>query len=128
MRFISGEGVRFLIAGTANTIFTYLVYLMLLPWIGYAWAFTIAFALGILFSFFVYTLYVFHAQLVWKKLVQYPAIYVIQYLMGLLLLTVLINYLGVDARLAPFVNVAVLVPFTFLLNRWFFPHKGHTDA
>lgn len=119
MRFISGERLRFIVAGTANTLITYLLYLILLPFAGYFWSFSFSFVIGIFFSFFVYTLYVFRAQLVWKKIVQYPAIYLIQYIAGLLLLTALIDYLGMDARLAPFANVLLLLPVSFLINRWF---------
>lgn len=127
MKFIKLESVRFLIAGSINTVLTYLLYLLVLPWVGYVAAFTISFAVGVLFSFVLNAVYVFKVVLVWSRLIKYPSLYFFQYILGLILITALVEYFGVDDRFAPFVNVVILIPITFMLNRWFFK-KGNSDA
>lgn len=124
MRSIKGEGLRFLIVGGINTLLTYLVYLILLNFTGYALAFTASFAIGILFAFVGYSLFVFRSALQWHKLIQYPLIYGVQYILGLLFLSVLIKSFKIDDRIAPIINVAVLTPITFMLNRIFLAKKA----
>lgn len=119
MKSIKGEGIRYLVVGGSNTLFTYVVYLTLLAPLGYVYAFTVSFALGIVFAFVAYSSFVFRSSLKWHKLYKYPFLYVAQYICGLALLSALIKWLGLDERIAPVVNVIVLTPLTFLLNKWF---------
>lgn len=119
MKFIKAEGLRFLIVGCINTLLTYLIYLVLLNIMGYALAFTVSFVIGIIFAFFGYSLFVFRSNLQLQKLIQYPAIYWIHYILGLLSLLVLINSLVINDRVAPIINVVALTPITFMLNRIF---------
>jgi putative flippase GtrA len=119
MRSIEAEGFRFLVAGGANTVFTYLIYLLLLPRLGFVAAFTVSFLSGIVFAYVIYSRFVFRVPLAWRKLFRYPALYLLQYLLGLALLALLIDTVGLDARLAPMVNVMLLTPLTFALNRRF---------
>jgi putative flippase GtrA len=119
MKSIRGEGLRFLVAGGVNTVLTYLIYLAVLDLVGYRLAFTISFAMGIIIAFVMYSLFVFKSPLVWNKLIQYPVLYAIQYVAGLALLAALVEYVGMDKRVAPIINVIVLTPMTFALNKWF---------
>lgn len=43
----------------------------------------------------------------------------VQYLAGLLTLALLVEQVGVGERIAPIINVVLMVPLTFFLNRWF---------
>lgn len=124
MKSIKGEAFRFLIAGGTNTVLTYLVYLALLNIVSYRAAFTISFVLGIVFAFVIYSLFVFRTTLVWQKLLSYPILYAVQYFAGLALLSLLVEYVGVDNRIAPLINVVVLTPLTFILNKWFISKRG----
>lgn len=119
MKSINGEALRFLIAGGANTVLTYLLYLALLNVVGYLIAFTLSFLAGIVFAFVIYSAFVFKTPFVWRKLLQYPILYGLQYAGGLALLLVLVEYMGLDKRFAPIINVIVLTPVTFVLNKWF---------
>jgi putative flippase GtrA len=56
-------------------------------------------------------------------MIQNPLIYALQYGTGLLLLEILIENFGVDKRFAPLINVILLTPVTFMLNRWFLLRK-----
>ena len=101
MKCIKSQTMRFFIAGVANTVLTYLIYLALLPLLAYVLAFTVTFVIGIIFSFFMNSLYVFNSPLGLSGLIKYPGVYFAQYLLGLVLLGVLIDCLGVDERFAP---------------------------
>lgn len=124
MRSIKAESVRFLIAGGINTLVTYLIYLGLLNFVGYAVAFSISFVAGIFIAYGLNARFVFKAPISLRKLFQYPLIYAFQYAAGLLLLAILVDELGVDKRFAPLINVLLLTPITFMLNRWFLLKKA----
>jgi putative flippase GtrA len=119
MKSIKGEALRFLIAGGVNTVLTYLIYLLLLNVMSYPMAFTTSFTMGILIAFILYSAFVFRAPLAWSKLLQYPILYAVQYFAGLALLVILVEYMGQDKRIAPVINIIVLTPVTFILNKWF---------
>lgn len=119
MKSIKGEALRFLIAGGVNTVLTYLLYLALLNVVTYPLAFTLSFLMGIAFAFVIYSLFVFKTPFTWRKVIQYPMLYAIQYGGGLVLLAVLVEYIGFDERIAPIINVVLLTPITFGLNKWF---------
>jgi putative flippase GtrA len=119
MKSIRGEALRFLIAGGANTVLTYFIYLVLLNVMSYPVAFTTSFTMGILIAFILYSAFVFRTPLAWSKLLQYPILYALQYFAGLALLVILVEYMGLDKRIAPVINIIVLTPVTFILNKWF---------
>ena len=116
---IKKEAIRFILVGGANTAITYLVYLALLNFFGYLISFTFSFAIGVVFAFITYSKFVFYQSYNLKRLPQYSLLYIAQYVMGLALLFVLVKKIGLDERIAPIINVIVLTPITFLLNRWF---------
>jgi len=123
MKFIRAESARFLIAGGINTVATYLIYLLLLNITSYPIAFSISFIAGISIAYGLNTLFVFETQISLRKMFQYPLIYAFQYGVGLLLLAILVDGLGVDKRFAPLINVLLLTPLTFMLNKWFLVRK-----
>ena len=124
MRFIKGEGPRFLIAGIINTAITYLIYILLLKMWSYLLAFSISFVLGILSAFLLQSVFVFHSLLEWRKFFQFSSIYVFQYFIGLGLLSILVEYFELNTKIAPIINIIVLTPMTFVLNRWLILKKG----
>lgn len=124
MKSIKGEALRFLIAGGVNTVLTYLIYLAFLNVVSYVLAFTLSFIMGIVIAFVIYSLFVFKTPFVWRKMIQYPILYVLQYGGGLVLLAVLVEYMGLDERVAPIINVILLTPITFGLNKWFLTKRA----
>jgi putative flippase GtrA len=124
MKSIKAEGARFLIAGGINTVVTYLIYLAVLNLTSYAIAFSISFVAGIFIAYGLNARLVFKTRVSLRKMCQYPLIYGFQYVSGLLLLAILVNDLGVDARFAPLINVLLLTPITFMLNKWFLGRKA----
>lgn len=112
-----GEAMRFLAAGGANTAFTYIIYLTLLNWIRYEFAYALAYILGIATSYLINSLFVFRKPLSWKAALAFPLIYVVQLVIGSIVLKVSVEWLSVSERYAPLVVIAITLPLTFLLSR-----------
>lgn len=112
--------LRFLASGAVNTLLTWAVYALLLLVLPYRWSYTIAYALGIGLAYLLYRYYVFgrsggRAGPLWVAL-----IYLLQYLLGLGLVSLWVQVLAAPVVLAPLFAVAVSLPLTYLLNRWVF--------
>jgi putative flippase GtrA len=118
MKYFSFEFGRFIIIGCTNTLLTYLVYLGLLNVFDYTFAYSLAYVLGIIISYFLNVLIVFKEPVSLKSFVKFPFVYLVQYLLGLFLLLGLVELLGIDSRFAPFVIIMFLVPVTFFLSRY----------
>jgi putative flippase GtrA len=119
MRFTDKRFLRFVICGGLNTLLGYLIYLMLLSVADYRVAFTLSFLISIVFAYGLNARFVFDVKFSWRTLSRYPIVYIIQYVLGFLLLTLEVNLFGFDKRFCPLLNVAIQVPVTFLLNKWF---------
>ncbi len=119
MRFIDREPIRFLLAGGINTVVTYLVYLALLDALGYRLAFSTAFVLGILLGYQLNIRFVFRTTFSLRKMLQYPVVYLAQYFLGLAFIAMLVELAGINQKIAPLINVALMIPLTYVINRWF---------
>jgi putative flippase GtrA len=106
--------LRFLVTGGINTALTYVLYLLLLPLFGYLVAYSVAYVIGIVLSYWLNSAFVFRQPMNWRSLVRFPLVYVVQYLLTGALLWLLVDMLGVDERIALLAAIAVTVPVTFL--------------
>ena len=113
----SGQVLRFVVVGAANSGFTYLLYLALLKGVSYRWAYSLAYVVGIFLSFFLNSSFVFHVPPRWRTLVRYPVVYIVQYLTGYAVIYAAVDLAGLDSRLGPVAVLAVTVPVSFLLSR-----------
>jgi putative flippase GtrA len=127
MRFIEREPVRFVLAGSLNTVATYAGYLLLLPLIGYAIAYSATFAGGVYFAYYLSARFVFRRPLQWRHAVQYPLVYVVQYGLGITLTTTQVELLHVDAKFAPILMIIITVPITFWMSRWIIKRRKKSD-
>lgn len=109
--------VRFMAGGAANTFFTYLVYLGLNEVVRYQIAFFIAYASGIVFSYWFNSIFVFGARLSWRGLMAYPSVYLIQYFFSSILLDRLVEFFLVSETLAPLMVTVLMIPITYLLSK-----------
>lgn len=117
-RLLDNPFIRFLIMGTTNTGVTYVIYVGLVLFMPYAMAYTVTMAVGIYLSYFLNARYVFRSKLNLAAALQYPSVYLVQYLLGLLLLYLLVEKAGVSRFLAPLIIVCVTVPVTYVLSRY----------
>ncbi len=104
-------------AGGINTGLTQLLYMGFLFFIPYSLSYTISYVAGIYLAYYLNSRWVFHEPLHWKKALRFPAVYLVQYVLGMALLRVLIERLGVPEMIAPLGVVVLLLPVTFFISR-----------
>lgn len=112
--------IRFLISGGLNTALTFVLYILLLNLFPYKVSYSIAFVTGIAIAYFLGRYFVFDCQHNQKRILFFPPIYVLQFILGLLIVHVWVEYLNFDSTYASLFAVAILTPITFGLNRWVF--------
>ncbi len=108
---------RFLFSGAVNTLLTYLLYLFLLSTLGHRLAYSVAFASGIGLAYLVNRIFVFKAHAGWRSALAMPLIYLVQYLLGMAIIELWIEVLGLQPTLGPLAAIAVTVPLVFALSR-----------
>ena len=112
--------LRFLISGGMNTAATYAVYLVLLRFVDYKLAYTIAYLFGIVLAFFINRLFVFRTHRGWRSMVMFPFVYLAQYLVSLGVVWVWVERLHLWKEAAPLVAIVITIPMTFVLSRLVF--------
>ncbi len=117
MKYINRPITKYLILGLTNTGLTYLIYLLSLQLFPYLVAYTISYISGIVLSYFFNSILVFKVRLHWKKAIKYPFVYLIQYLLGSVLITISVEYFGIVPSIAALLNVIILLPVSFILTR-----------
>ena len=83
----------------------------------YKYAYSLSYVSGILISYTLNTVFVFREFWTWRKLFKFPIVYFVQYVFGLFLITVLVDSLNVDIRLAPLLIVIISIPITYFLSK-----------
>ena len=112
------EFVRFIFFGAINTGITFVMYVFLLRFLSYEIAYTISYAAGILISYWLNAKFVFQEPLRIGRALQYPLVYLVQYLLGLVLLFLLVEVAHVSKIVAPLLIAVLTLPVTFLLSRY----------
>jgi len=110
--------IRFVAGGVANTLVTYAVYLALVQVMPYQWAYFAAYALGIVVAYVVHSILVFRVPLSLGRFFAYPLVYVVQYLISAVLLAISVEYAGLPVSVAPLAVIAVMIPISYVLNRF----------
>ncbi|WP_305820955.1 GtrA family protein [Massilia brevitalea] len=109
--------LRFLVGGGLNTAVTYLVYLALHAVLSYQLAFFIAYAAGIVFSYFFNSTVVFKRRMSWHGMVVFPLVYLVQYGVSALVLGLLVEHTALPSWIAPLLVSVITLPLTFVLTR-----------
>ena len=115
---IQGEFLRFLVVGAAQTALSYGLYFALNLFLPYPIAYSIAYAFGIIISYFLNVFFVFRTKVSLAGFLKFPLVYVVQYLLGLLLLWFFVARFGLDPSWAMLCVIAISVPATFLFSRF----------
>lgn len=125
-KLVDAEFIRFVILGVVNTVLTNGLYTLLLFVLPYSVSYTVSYIAGIVLSYFLNSVFVFKRPMELKKALQFPIVYIVQYLIGLGLMYILIEWLGVNEVLAPWLIVLLTLPITFLMSRFII--KGRAPA
>jgi putative flippase GtrA len=113
----SAEMLRFLVGGLLNTALGYGCYLLLLHWVHYEIAYALAYAISIAASYVFSAAVVFRQPLRLNAALRYPLVYLVQFLLGLVLMRVLVDLLHTPAWIAPLLVSVCTIPVTFVLSR-----------
>ncbi|MEA4924909.1 MAG: GtrA family protein [Syntrophomonadaceae bacterium] len=111
------EYVSFLLCGAANTGLTYALYVLLLLVMPYKPAYSLAYVCGIGISYFLNSRLVFQEPVTLAKFLQYPAVYIVQYVLGIVVLYVCIDIIHISPWLAPVVVIIISLPVTFGISK-----------
>lgn len=115
--------VRFLASGAVNTLLTYALYLACLQYWSYRFSYTVAYIAGIGLAYFLNRLFVFKEHRGVASVLLLPMIYVVQYLAGIGILWVWVDWIGLPSSLGPLAVIFFTVPLTYLLTRFAFVKK-----
>lgn len=113
--------IRFLAGGLFNTVITYVLFIGLAFFLSNAIAYTISYAVGIAISYLINTCFVFSTRVSVRSALNYPSVYLVQYLLGLAALRILTEF-GLPGWAAMIGVLAVNVPITFFLTRLVLTH------
>ncbi len=124
-----GEARRFVVAGGFNTVVTYALFWMLSFTLHHQLAFVLAFAVGVGFAYVLNTRFVFAVRGSAQMAAGYPLIYLATYAINSLVLEAGVRWLDWSPRWALLPAIAVSVPASFLLNRWWLArHPRRSNA
>ena len=108
---------RFLGIGIINTIFAYIIFIVLLQFLNYNISYTISFIATIVLSYFLNSKYVFKQTLSINKFLKFPLVYIVQYLFGIVVLNILNMYMNTSNYINMFIVTIISVPLTFILSK-----------
>ena len=111
------QATRFGLVGLVNTATYLAVYLVLHLWVPYFVAHLLAYAVGIVVSFFLNSWYTYRTVPTVRKFLLYPLTQLTSLVLTTVGVTVLVEVVHMDERVAPFVAVALALPVTFLVSR-----------
>lgn len=112
------EFVRFLLVGASNTAFSFVLYYVLLDYVGYLPAYTIAYGAGVVWSYFLNVRFVFKQQVSFIGFLKFPIVYIIQYALGAAALWLLVGLMGLSPIIAMVGVIIITLPVTFLASRY----------
>ena len=115
--------LRFLASGAANTLASYALYLLLLRFVPYRWAYSLAYAAGVALAYVLYRYYVFKASGGKFGPIMVMVIYFFQYCLGLGLVSIWEQWLGLPVVFAPVFAIALSIPVTYVLSRSVFRNR-----
>jgi putative flippase GtrA len=118
---LGGRGLReamlFLVVGVSNTLLTYIVYLGFLRVVHYAWAFTGAFLVGLVFTGLLNIRVTFARHPTVAACAIFAGYYSLYYVFALTLLHVFVDTLGINDHWAPLLMLPIVVPINFVMTR-----------
>lgn len=115
--------IKFVGIGGINTIATYLLYLLLLFVSTYQVSYTIAYLSGIFLSYWLNLKFVFQERGSTKKMLLYPFVYLGQYIVGMFILYVTVDYFNIPQEIGPIIVVLITLPMTFFLSKTILTNK-----
>jgi putative flippase GtrA len=112
---VNRQTISFAIAGLISTAIMFGLYVILYKHLNFQYAYFIAYCISVIALYFMNSA-VFKKQISIQTSLEFPLIYLLQYLLSAVSLELLV-WLGVSITYAPLLIILLLLPLTFLLNR-----------
>ena len=109
---------RYFIMGALNTTATFCIYVATKIVLNYQLAYLISYISGILFAYLMSTCFVFNKQPSLRTFIQFPFVYLVQYIVGAILLELFVRVFEWSITFTPLFIIFVTMPLTFLLSRF----------
>jgi putative flippase GtrA len=122
------SAARYVAAGVINAVITYALFVVLLAVLGYALAYTLVFAIGIALGYVLQAKMVFRRSVGWPGRALVAANYLLQYFIGLALISLLVKSFAIDPRIAMLVVLAITVPLGYVISRAIFLRSARRPA
>lgn len=124
--------IKFSIVGFSNTIINLAVYYLCIHLgMHYRLAYTFGFFVSVCNAFFWNNKFVFHNKQetnLFKLFIKVLASYGGSFLISLILLSALVDFIGISSYIAPLLKMVVTIPLNFVLNKvWAFRDKSSDD-
>lgn len=114
---MSKEFLRFIIAGSVNTLLSWLMFVALVQYLAYLVAYSMAYVFGILISYYLNVKFVFRESIMLESVIKYPVIYLSQYSCGVISMWFIVGQLKLPPHLAMVIVITITVPITFFISR-----------
>jgi putative flippase GtrA len=118
---------RFIVGGGINTGFTYIAYICFNFFLNYQASYLIAYALGVVFSYWLNARFVFCVSVSWRGLFSYPIVYVVQYALSALILAGLVDQFKISESIAPLLVVGLTIPVTYIMSKFLINDKSYRN-
>lgn len=123
-KILEKEFIRFVFVGIYNTFFGYVLYVIFLYLLNdINIAYTLAYIIAALKSFFLYSRIVFNTKASTMTYILFPLGYIVQYSVGIILINVFTVYMHIDEYISGF----IVIPFTAVIaygyNKFIFKNK-----
>ena len=102
--------------GAVNTVTFYGFYLALRPWIPYFAAYSAAFTLSMIGSFFLNTYFTYRTRPNWRKFLLFPLVNVTNYVVTSVGVFIFVEWFSMNDKIAVLVAAGTAIPFTYLLS------------
>ncbi|MFD7032122.1 GtrA family protein [Streptomyces sp. NPDC059917] len=112
-----GQILRFGLVGGVNTGTFFVLYLLLHPHMPYFAAYTLAFVLAMVGSFFMNTYFTYRTRPTWKKFLLFPLTNITNYVIQSVGLLLLVDWAGMNEKIAPLVAAVIAIPFTYVISK-----------
>jgi len=114
--FVKSQIFLFMLMGTLSTLVMLGLYMLLNMIVQYQIAYFLSYVVTVIVSYFLNTLFVFKKPISLRTFLQFPIVYIVQYIISALMLEVMVH-IGFSVTYAPVLIIILLLPLTFFLSR-----------